>query len=202
MSTKLHHNDQITDAEVTQLLHFATQCLPLDGDFVELGCYKGDTSILLAKLLQTHVSKNVQKRLWIYDSFAGLPAKTSEDSSGVGQNFQAGELAVSKRAVADKIHRAGCTNVIIKKAWFQELKPYDLPPQIAFAFLDGDLYSSIKTSLALVAPLLVPGGIIVVHDYNNPALPGSGRAVDEWLRQNPAYRLQVKHSLAILQSKR
>lgn len=188
-------NDQVTTKETQTILQLATECLLLAGDWVELGCYRGDTSVLLGKLLQ---SSETGKRLWIYDSFAGLPAKTSEDNSGAGANFQAGELAVSKREVAEKIRRAGLHNVIIKKAWFDQLTPDDLPEKIAFAFLDGDLYSSIKTSLGLVHPRLVEGGIMVVHDYNNPELPGSSRAVDEFLRAHPNYHLTVRHTLAIL----
>lgn len=236
-------NDQVTPAETTELLRLAEQALASPGDFVELGCYRGDTSVLLGKLIASHnqattsihnlrpnshsrldttcgkpvenyqqavdiLCKNSResvenqcktpRHLWIYDSFAGLPAKTVEDASGAGANFQAGELLVSKREVVDKIRRAGLRNVIIKKAWFNQLADRDLPSQIAFAFLDGDLYSSIKASLHLVAPRLAPQGIMVVHDYNNPELPGSARAVDEFLRAHSAYRLQVRYSLAII----
>lgn len=251
-------NDQVTASETAEILRFAEQCLKLDGDFVELGCYRGDTSVLLGKLLaqssaqlkktsqnpsscgktvqnsEKHVDNlckksinrckncaetptscvkdvenrkitvenqeenSVEKRLWIYDSFAGLPEKTAEDSSGAGRNFQKGELAVTKREVIDKIRKHGLRNVIIKKAWFDDLEDKDLPAKIAFAFLDGDLYSSIKTSLRLVLPRLEQQGIIIVHDYNNPELPGSSRAVDEFLRSHPNYKLTVRHTLAII----
>lgn len=275
MAKAFPQNDQVSSAETTELLRLAEECLALPGDFVELGCYRGDTSVLLGKLCeqanahppsnfcqqskQTSIcqplvakspttpvnpvenlcktsrnqwetcGKNVEKsqqnggnlteiggkesensgktgvklwkRLWIYDSFAGLPAKTAEDASGAGQNFQAGELAVTKREVVEKIRRAGLHGVVIKKAWFDELTAGDLPEQIAFAFCDGDLYGSIKTSLRLVLPRLAAAGIIVVHDYNNPELPGSARAVDEFLRAHPEFRLGVRHSLAILRRK-
>lgn len=188
-------NDQVTSEETQIILNFAKLCLGMEGDFVELGCYKGDTSVLLGKLLQ---KSQAPGKLWIYDSFAGLPAKTSEDASGAGQNFQAGELLVTKREVITKLKKSGLYNVIVKKAWFSDLTSTDLPPKIAFAFLDGDLYASIKTSLALVYPRLSQGGVILVHDYNNPELPGSARAVDEFLRQNSSFRLQVRAHLAIL----
>lgn len=186
-------NDQVTREETAEILRQATKALSVEGDFVELGCYKGDTSVLIGKIL-----KESSKKLWLYDSFAGLPEKTREDSSGAGANFQAGELLVTKREVVDKIRKHGLKNTIVKKAWFQDLTEADLPERIAFAFCDGDLYSSIKTSLQLVTPRLAPQGIIIVHDYNNPQLPGSARAVDEFLRQNPAYKLQIRHTLAII----
>ena len=69
---------------------------------------------------------------------------------------------------------------VIKKAWFKDLVESDLPEKIAFAFLDGDFYESIRDSLKLVVPKMVRGGVLVVHDYTNPALPGVSKAVDEF----------------------
>ena len=56
-----------------------------------------------------------------------------------------------------------------------------MPEKIAFAFLDGDFYESIKDSLRLVIPKMSRDGVIIVHDYTNLALPGVKRAVDECL---------------------
>ena len=79
---------------------------------------------------------------------------------------------------------------VIKKAWFADLTVDDMPRQIAFAFLDGDFYQSIKDSLELVGPLMNNDGIVVIHDYSNPALPGVKRAVDEWTLRHKA-KLQM-----------
>lgn len=188
--------EQVSHQETEEILRLAKSSLLQPGDFVELGCYKGDTSVLLAKLLKDEKS---DKRLWLYDSFAGLPEKTSEDSSTAGEQFKAGELFVSKREVIDKFRRANLPMPVIKKAFFENLNPdSDLPSEISFGFLDGDLYGSIKTSLNLVLPKLSKKGTIIVHDYNNPELPGSARAVDEFLRVHPEFHLTQKYTLAIL----
>ena len=188
--------EQVSKQETEEILRLAEKSLYVAGDFVELGCYKGETSILLARLLKSH---NSDKKLWLYDSFAGLPSKTSEDFSAAGEQFKTGELFVSKREVVDKFKRSGLPFPIIKKAFFEDLDPsVDLPSEISFAFCDGDLYGSIKTSLQLVLQKLVERGIIIVHDYNNPELPGSSRAVDEFLRSHNDFRLVQKHTLAIL----
>ncbi|MBR3594710.1 class I SAM-dependent methyltransferase [Candidatus Saccharibacteria bacterium] len=188
--------EQVTKQETEEILRLAEKVLSAAGDFVELGCYKGETSLLLARLLKAHSS---DKRLWLYDSFAGLPEKTVEDASTAGEQFKAGELFVSKREVVEKFKRSGLPFPVIKKGFFEDLDPAaDLPSNVAFAFCDGDLYSSIKTSLKLVVPKLADDGIIVVHDYNNPELPGSSRAVDEFLRAHADFRLAQKHTLAIL----
>ena len=170
------HNDQVTDAETAKIQEIARQSLALDGDYVEMGCYKGDTSILLAEILQ-----NSAKKLWIYDSFEGLPEKNDKDDSATGQNFQKGTLLATKREVKERFLRAGVKLPEIKKAWFHELGSSDLPEKIAFAFLDGDFYESIRESLRLVEGKMTSGGVILVHDYRNEALPGVEKAVEEWL---------------------
>lgn len=168
-------NDQVSEKETGKILELARKCLEVEGDFVEMGCYKGDTSLMLADVL-----KDVDKKLWIYDSFEGLPEKCEKDESALGENFKGGELFVTKREVKQRFLRAGLPVPVIKKAWFSDLTSEDLPEKIAFAFLDGDFYESIRDSLKLVTPRMVKGGILVVHDYNNPALPGVAKAVDEW----------------------
>lgn len=188
-------NDQVTAAETDEILRQAKRCLTSGGDFVEFGCYKGDTTLLLGKLLMESAPS---KRLFAHDSFAGLPKKAREDISSAGQAFRAGELRVSKREVRDKLHRAGIKNVILKKAWFAELSDADLPAEIAFAFIDGDFYGSQKTALGLAHPHLALGGVIICHDYNNPDLPGASQAVDEFLRQHHEYTLITRQTLAIL----
>ena len=42
---------QVSDKETKIILERAQKALALEGDFVELGCYRGDTSLLLQKLL-------------------------------------------------------------------------------------------------------------------------------------------------------
>lgn len=186
---------QVNKEETGEILRLASLSLNFDGDLVELGCYEGDTSLLLAELLKGVKS---EKRLFIYDSFEGLPDKTAEDFSVAGAAFKKGELFVTKKEVKARFLRANLPVPVIKKGWFNELDPeVDLPEKICFAFLDGDLYESIKTSLKLIADKIAPGGVIIVHDYNNPELPGVAKAVDEWPEMKK-YKFAKKFSLAVL----
>ncbi|MBR2767243.1 class I SAM-dependent methyltransferase [Candidatus Saccharibacteria bacterium] len=171
-------NDQVSEKETAKIIELASLCLDLEGDYVEMGCYKGDTSLILADIL---FSGPRRPRLYIYDSFEGLPEKTESDESALGVDFKKGELVITKREVKQRFLKAGLPVPVIKKAWFKDLKPEDLPEKIAFSFLDGDFYESIKDSLRLVAPKMASGGVLVVHDYSNPALPGVSKAVDEFV---------------------
>ena len=198
-------NDQVSEEETALILEKAKGCIGIEGDYVEFGCYKGDTSLLLAEVLRDNAisveksvdksveklgksggngvekgnDEKVRKRLWIYDSFEGLPEKRPEDKSVLGIAFQKGELGITKREVKERFLRAGLPVPIIKKAWFADLKDEDVPEKIAFAFLDGDFYESIRDSLRLVLPRMAESGVLIVHDYTNPALPGVAKAVNE-----------------------
>lgn len=185
-------NDQVNESETAKIVELAKESLGVEGDFVELGCYKGDTSLLLADIL-----RGSEKKLWLYDSFEGLPEKGEADVSVAGENFKGGELLVTKREVKERFLRAGLPVPIIKKAWFKDLGEADLPREIAFAFLDGDFYESIKDSLKLVEQKMMKGGAIVVHDYNSLELPGVAKAVDEWLRGKKLVPV-VYQSMAII----
>ena len=228
-------NDQVSDAETNKIIEYAKKCLSVDGDYVEMGCYRGDTSLLLTDIIFSgprrsrlstlrvvHVPRgglpqgsransrpaglrNAQKRqypvnghrLFIYDSFEGLPEKSEFDKSALGENFQEGELAVTKREVKERFLRANLKVPVIKKAWFNELTATDMPEKIAFAFVDGDFYESTRDALRLVIPKLVPGGVIILHDYNNPALPGVRRAVDEQFGRE---KILIFESMAIIET--
>lgn len=191
-------NDQVSEKETEKILEIARECLALPGDFVEMGCYKGDTSLLLAEVVQNGTGF-YQKKLWIYDSFEGLPEKRAEDESALGTNFRGGELAVTKREVKERFLRAGLPVPVMKKAWFSELLETDLPEKIASAFLDGDFYESIRDSLRLVGPKMAEGAVMIVHDYNNPLLPGVRKAVDEWVN-GKSVESQVYQSMIIIKS--
>lgn len=186
-------NDQVSERETEFIAKTAKECLKISGDFVELGCYKGDTSLLLAEVL-----KGSDKRLWIYDSFEGLPEKSMEDESVLGKDFKEGELLVTKREVKERFLRAGFKVPIIKKGWFAEISDDDLPEKVAFCFLDGDFYESIRDGIKLVENKMSEGAVLIIHDYSNPALPGVRKAVDEWVGTRG---LQVLETCAIIRFK-
>lgn len=176
-------NDQFSQQELDVLLRELRKILDLDiaGDVVELGCYKGMTSLEIQKILQP-----TNKILYVYDSFSGLPVKVAKDQSPAGVQFKAGELPASKQDVIKLFKQHGIKLPVIKKAWFNELTKHDIPSAISFAFLDGDFYESILDSLTLIWDRLSKGAVVLVDDYQNEALPGAQKAVDEWLKLHPS----------------
>jgi len=166
-----------------------------DGAVVEFGCYIGTTSLFIRRVLD---ALGDTREFHVYDSFEGLPPKTREDASPAGQQFQGGELSVSKKQFLHEFQKANLRPPRIHKGWFSNLTEVDVPKTIAFAFLDGDFYESIRDSLSLVLPRMRPGATIIFDDYAREALPGVARAVRELLPPKQVSRITVSHNLGIL----
>lgn len=186
-------SDQVSEREVRVVLRELARVSNIPGDGVEFGCYVGTTSVYLADAL-----RDTGKQLYLYDSFEGLPDKRTEDRSPAGEQFKPGELLATKKALIRNLRQANVPMPTITKGWFRDITPEQVPPQISFAFLDGDYYDSILDPLRLIWSRLTPGATIVVDDYANEALPGAARAVDEWRRTHAVKRFTVEASLGIL----
>lgn len=187
-------SDQVDEREIAIILRELEKTLAgeIEGDAVEFGCYVGTTSVFLARRLQ-----KTDKKLYLYDSFEGLPPKTREDDSPAGLQFKTGELLATKKQLVHNLKQANVPMPKITKGWFSDLTEKDVPEKISFAFLDGDYYHSVMDPLKRIWPRLTPGAIIVVDDYANEALPGAAKAVNEWLKTHSG-TLKVEHSLAII----
>jgi O-methyltransferase len=189
-------SDQVNEQEVALILRELNKLLASStpGDVVEFGCYVGTTSVFLAEALQ-----NADKHLWLYDSFAGLPEKTNEDMSPAGSQFRTGELSASRKQLEHNLRRFDRSTFSIKKAWFSDLTEKDIPDKISLAFLDGDYYDSILRPLNLIWNHMAPGGVVLIDDYDNEALPGAARAAHEWADSH-GLTLHHEHGLAIFRA--
>lgn len=189
-------SDQVDARELGALLHELENTLSQheSGSIVELGCYVGTTSLFIRRLLD---QSGGEHPFHVYDSFEGLPPKSTQDQSVAGDQFVEGELHASRKQLMMNFKKAGLVPPAVHKGWFSDLSPTDIPENIMFAFLDGDYYESIRVSLELITPKLIPGAVIVIDDYANEALPGASRATDEWLHRH-GRTARVQASLAIV----
>lgn len=187
-------SSQITPAQLRVILDELEKILQAkrEGTVMEFGCYIGTTSLFIRRLLDAYKDT---REFHVYDSFVGLPSKTGPDASAAGEQFQAGELAVSKKQFVREFQKAMLRLPTIHKGWFNSLTSSDVPVKIAFAFLDGDFYESIRDSLKLVLPKMQPGGVIVIDDYAREALPGVATAVHQLL---PHINVTTTHNLGII----
>lgn len=132
------------------------------GALVEVGVYRGGSARVLERVA---LAKSVP--LWLYDTFAGLPWCDPE----MGDVLALGQFA-------DGLTLDECTYLFPGARVQCGVFPHDvvLPEDIAFVHLDVDQYQSVRESLDVLLPRLVPGGAILIDDY---MLPGCKRAVHE-----------------------
>ncbi len=189
-------NRSMMDVDEALNLYYAlSSVLSLPGDVVELGCYRGLTSILLQKTIEAHTSTAT---LFVYDSFEGLPEKSIFDEVGPEASMRIkkdnkkigkGWFTTSIEDLKGNFSLFKTKLPIICPGWFSETLPHMLPEKIVFAHVDGDFYSSVFASLEAVYPRMVAGGIIIIDDYCDPsfhenlnAYPGVKRACDAFLK--------------------
>jgi len=168
----------ISDDQARHLVSSLIKCIDsgVDGDVVELGCNVGESSKLFRKTLNRF---GRDKKLWVYDSFEGLPLKSKWEE---GTPWQSGTLKTDKETLIKNFTQNNLLPPdVIVKSWFNEIKDIDLPEKICFAFLDGDFYDSIYDSLIKVYDRVSDGGYILFHDYKRTDLPGVKAAVEDFL---------------------
>jgi O-methyltransferase len=126
----------------------------------------------------------IKKKIYVYDSFQGLPKKEEQDKNNNEPNksIHLGSLQTTKRNLLINFKQAKLKLPIIHKGWFKEVPSELFPKKIAFAFFDGDLYNSILESFKKTYTKVETGGIIVIDDYNSELFPGVKRATEDFLK--------------------
>jgi hypothetical protein len=136
---------------------------PLHGPVVECGCYKGGSTVKLS--LAARVSG---RRLFVCDSFAGLPSPAHEDRALVTLHnlpYTRGMFAGTLREVQDNVTAFGASEVCqYHKGFFKDTLPTLPTQEITCVFMDVDLISSARDCLLWLWPRLSPGGRIYLHE--------------------------------------
>jgi O-methyltransferase len=163
----------------------------VDGDVVEFGCYVGESSKFLTK---TILELNSTKRVYVYDSFEGLPDLSKwEENSG----WRPRTLNTTENVLIENFRQNNLPIPVITKGWFKDIPDNKIPEKIAFAFLDGDFYDSIYDSLQKVYDKVQDGGYIFFHDYDRADLPGVKAAIDDFFNERgiPNTVIEVAHQV-------
>ncbi len=156
----------------------------IPGDLLEAGVWRGGMPLLMRAYL--HDRKITDRRVWLADSFRGLPTDRGQmqewrDRLASYLLGQLGQLAVSEDQVRHAFNRFGLldSQVVFLNGWFHESLPQIAADQkFALLRLDGDYYESTRDALKPLYPKLSPGGFIIIDDYGLPF--GCRRAVDEY----------------------
>jgi hypothetical protein len=146
----------------------------LQGDFAELGVYRGHTASLIAKM-----ARRLGRTAFLLDTFEGFKPS---DLQGIDANQKIQFADTSLEAVKDLV---GNDNVQFVKGHFPGTIG-DLPETLyCLVHIDCDLYAPILSALEYFYERLVPGGFLIIHDYSSLAWDGAERANDENFADKP-----------------
>lgn len=146
----------------------------VEGDFVEIGVYKGNLSAVLAEF-----ARNQNRSLHCFDTFKGF---SPSDLKGVDKDHKIQFLDTSLEVVKNFV---GENSVYYYEGFFPDT--FDIntfPNGVSFVSIDCDLYAPIKSSLELFFPILNSGGLIFIHDYSSGNWAGAKKALDEFCLKN------------------
>ena len=179
----------------------------LPGLVIEAGTALGGSAIVMA------AAKAPERPMKVYDVFGMIPPPTAQDgedvharyeqiaggqAKGVGGATYYGYRDDLYEAVTASFARLGVPvdehNVELIKGLFEDTITLEEP--VAFAHLDGDWYESTMTCLTRIAPLLVPGGRIVLDDYYTWS--GCRRAVDDYFTGRDGFRMEHRTKLHVV----
>jgi len=166
----------------------------LPGDIAECGVYKGNSLIRLATF-RSILEASHSRRLVAFDAFGAFPRDGTdaddlrfidrfEGAGGPGLDQSAVEALLAAKGLAD--------NLTLVPGLLQDTLPAYLHrhPEQRFALihLDMDIYEPTRLALELLWTRIVPGGLVLIDDYNTVA--GATRAIDEFLAAHSGLRLE------------
>lgn len=158
------------------------------GAIVECGVWRGGSMLTAARTLLK--SGSAGRHLYLYDTYAGMPAAEQMDVRRVDgmaaatlladpteeQTRAIAPLSVVKEAMGLSGYASALTHYVVGPV--EETIPATDPGPIALLRLDTDWYSSTRHELEHLYPRLSPGGVLIIDDYGY--WDGARRAVDEY----------------------
>jgi O-methyltransferase len=184
---------------IEQAMRVVTQDVP--GVMVECGVWRGGCSMAML-LAQREVLGRVDRPVYLFDSFAGLPPAAEPDGPLAlhwQQNSTPEQSFENCTATLDEV-QGSLDSMEFKpddyrliRGWFDDTIPRHenelTNSRIALLRLDGDWYESTKTCLEHLIPAVTENGVVILDDYY--AWDGCARAVHEYLAQHDfPYRIR------------
>jgi O-methyltransferase len=169
--------------EAYTVFSFGKACSRLPGAMAEVGVFQGAS----AKLLCEAKGEN---ELHLFDTFGGLPQSSSADK-GVQREKQ---YLCSLESVREYLKEY--KNVFFYQGLFPDSAKTLPERQFSFVHLDVDLYESTLAGLQYFFPRLIPGGVILSHDYS--ILAGVRKAFDDFLHDKTERPVQLPSTQCML----
>lgn len=165
--------------------------LQVPGHVAEFGCWRGSTTLLLAKTLRIFDPMGL-KQIHVFDSFEGLTEFHVVDGEAAEGH---GAYRGSRKELEQCARIAGVgEDIVIHEGRIEETLPEFAVknPEARFSLIycDTDLYLATKVILSELWRSLTVGGLMVFDQWNMTEFPGEGIAVNEFIEAG-AGRLEV-----------
>jgi hypothetical protein len=173
----------LTGNEAFFLFSLARAQSNLEGAMAELGVYQGSSAQIICEAKQ-------QRPLYLFDTFCGLPQPAEGETRMLMRGQFSADLAAVRTLLGGYAHVRFCPGLFPQSA--------ETADEVRFSLvhLDADLYTSTLAGLKFFYPRMVPGGIIIAHDYST--LPGVMQAFTEFLTNKREALIELPTTQAMI----
>tara|TARA_Y100001938_G_C8092412_1_gene435857 strand:+ start:2420 stop:3157 length:738 start_codon:yes stop_codon:yes gene_type:complete len=183
----------LTHSKLYNLIKSAKTCLNVDGSFWECGVYEGGSASVLAGVLAEE-----NRSLYLFDTFEGIPVSEPENQD----SHPVGAYSTSSIPRLKSMFETKYPDVYERVSFIQGSIPDTFESfeneQIAFAHIDVDQYSSVKSCLEFIWPRISVGGMVVLDDYGDKDCRGALSATEEFCNINDLHVIYCLEGQGIL----
>ena len=165
------------------MYQWARRTLPLSGDCIEVGSYRGGTAKLVSELMLRH---GADADIHVFDTFAGMPDDLAYDEIGLKNTF-------TETSAPQVLALLGNNpRVRLHPGLFPQSVPADLQDaRFRFAHIDVDTERSVQDCLEFIYPRMNPEGLIIIDDFGHAECPGATRAAEQFFAGKPQQIIQM-----------
>ena len=174
--TRGQRRSLVTGFETFMVYSLANSTRNLPGDIAEVGVFQGSTARIICEV-------KGDRRFRLFDTFEGLPKGAKEDRGVHRENQYTCSLESVREYLKD------FEGLSFHKGRFPESAEEVEEANYSFVHLDVDLYESTLAGLTHFYPLMVPGGIMLSHDYS--ILAGVEQACQEFVADKPENLIEL-----------
>ncbi|MBQ8626321.1 MAG: macrocin-O-methyltransferase [Agathobacter sp.] len=179
------------DARVRWLRNFSIYAKEkgLTGNVAECGVFKGEFAYFINKYFS-------DRKLYLFDTFEGFQERdleierTLDNNAFLEGSFNSEKAFVSGNEKVTLERMLFKDNCIVKKGYFPETA-VGIEDEFCFVNLDMDLYLPTLEGLRFYYDRMCKGGVVLIHDYYHPELPGIKQAIKD-------FELETKQELVKL----
>jgi hypothetical protein len=183
------HNREmlLTPLEAAELSSLVRATAKLEGAMAEVGVFRGASAGLMHET-------DPGRALHLFDTFQGLPEPAQTDTEFRNGQFVKGQFACALDEVKDYLGPSD--SIFYHQGLFPDSAEAVKQERFSLVHADVDLYTSTRSVLEFFYPRLVPGGVILSHDFHS--CQGPHRAISEFFVNKPEPIIELPGDQAVI----